>query len=249
MKISIITVVYNRANTISRAIQSVRGQGYSSIEHIIIDGGSSDGTLEKIHASKSEDAILVSERDAGIYDAINKGLGLATGDVIGFLHSDDVFSDDRVLFEICEQFIDAAVDAVYGDVSFFSPRDPGKVVRRYRSSRFKPSLLGWGWMPAHTALFLRKKIYDRFGVYRTDYSIASDFEFICRIFHGGDLQARYLPRVLVNMQKGGLSTAGLSSTLLINIEMVRACRENNIQTSWLKMLSRFFVKIFEFVVR
>lgn len=249
MKISIITAVYNRADTIERAVRSVRSQNYAEIEHVVIDGRSTDGTLERLKASLSDDAILVSEPDCGMYDAINKGLGLATGDIVGLLHSDDFFAHDGVLSEIARHFLDGEIDAVYGDAAFFSKEDIGRVVRRYRSSRFTPARLSWGWMPAHTTLFLRAGLYEKFGGFNLGYRIAADFEFVCRIFRDGRLRVRYLPVVLVNMQTGGLSTGGLRSTILLNREVLRACRKNGIRTNMLKIIVKYPLKLLEFVRR
>ena len=246
MKISIITAVYNRVDTIERAIRSVGSQSYPNIEHIVIDGGSTDGTLERLRGSLGSDAILVSEPDRGIYDAINKGLRLATGDVVGLLHSDDFFSSNEVLFEVVECFTRGEVDAVYGDAAFFAPQMPGKIVRRYSSARFSPARLGWGWMPAHTTLFLRLDVYRKFGYYNLDYRIAADFDFICRIFFDRKLRSVYVPKFLVHMQTGGLSTSGWRSNLTVYQEVIRACRENHIDTNVLKLLLKYPLKFFEF---
>lgn len=247
MKISIITAVYNRVDTIERAVRSVRSQSYPQIEHIVIDGGSTDGTVERLKACLANGAILVSEPDRGMYDAINKGLRLATGEVIGLLHSDDFFADNGVLSEVAGHFQDETIDAVYGDAAFFSKEAPGRILRRYSSARFRPSRLGWGWMPAHTTLFLRSEVYRQAGEYRVDYAIAADFEFVCRVFGDGQLHASYLPKVLVKMQTGGLSTGGWRSTLTLNREVMRACRENRIQTNWLKLMSKYPLKALEFM--
>jgi glycosyltransferase involved in cell wall biosynthesis len=245
VKISIITAVYNRADTIERAIRSVKSQDYPEIEHIVIDGGSTDGTLDCLRTTLGGNAILVSEPDRGMYDAINKGLNLATGDVVGLLHSDDFFPGNDTLSGIAAYFQDQSVDAIYGDAAFFTPQSPEKIVRRYSSARFAPSRLGWGWMPAHTSLFLRREVYRKFGGFKLDYRIAADFDFVCRIFRDGQLRARYIPKVLVHMQTGGLSTGGWRSTLTLNREVMRACRENHIRTNWFKLLSKYPLKALE----
>ncbi len=245
MKISIITVVYNRASTIERAIRSVNEQIYSNVEHIVIDGGSTDGTLELIKGAVGENAFILSEPDRGIYDAINKGLKFASGDVVGFMHSDDFFPTNEILSEIAESFNDESIDAIYGDAAFFAPGAVHRVVRYYSSKRFTPERLQNGWMPAHTSLFLRRDVYKKYGGYKIDYRIAADFEFICRIFNGGNLRARYLPKALVKMQTGGQSAAGLRSTLILNREVMRALRENNMPANWLRILSRYPNKLIE----
>ena len=245
MKISVITVVRNRVHTIGRAIASVQAQTGVEVEHIIIDGASTDGTLDVIRNEMSGHEILVSEGDLGIYDALNKGIKVASGDVIGVLHSDDLFADEFVLKKVVNAFKDKEVSAVFGDAIFFSQSDPDKIFRRFSSAMFKPGRLGWGWMPAHTSLFIKAEEYARVGAYNTDYEIAADFEFICRLFKDGRLGYAYLPMPLVRMQLGGLSTSGLASTLKLNKEMLKSCRNNRIPTNFLKLLSRYPLKLLE----
>ncbi len=248
MKISVITAVFNRQQTIGRAIQSVQEQSYDDIEHVIIDGASTDGTLKVIEKNRAENTMIISEADNGIYDAINKGIRLSSGDVIGLMHSDDVYVSESVLSKVAKVFSDPLVDAVYGDVVFFRENEPEKHVRRYSSKRFSPAMLAWGLMPAHTSLFIRKRVFDRFGLYKTDYKIAADFEFVARIFSNGKLNAVYLPEVLVRMAIGGVSTGGLKNTLRLNQEVLRACRENKIRTNMLKILSKYPWKIMEYLM-
>lgn len=247
MKISVITAVYNRQGTIERSIRSVASQSHFDIEHLIIDGVSQDLTCEIVQACAGPIVTFVSEPDNGIYDAINKGIRASRGEVIALLHSDDRFAHDEVLSGVAAHFEDNALDAVYADVTFFSAQSPGKVIRRYNSGRFSPSKIPWGWMPAHTALFLRRRVFDRFGLYKTDYRIAADFEFIARIFKGGAIMARYVPEVWVNMQAGGISNAGLRSKIILNREIMRACRENGIRSNYLKILSKYPLKLLEYV--
>lgn len=245
MKVSIVTVVFNRAETIAAAMRSLQAQAGVEAEHIVIDGGSTDGTLEILKEFAGPNTRLISEPDGGIYDALNKGIRLATGEIIGILHSDDVYADHEVLKRVSHLMESKRLDALYGDVEFFSPQRPERVVRRYSSKRFSPDNIGWGWMPAHTSLFLRRSVFDIFGLYRTDFRIAGDFEFVARIFKNRSLKSLYLPEVLVRMSTGGLSTAGWRSTLLLNREILRACRENGIHTNLFKLLSKYPLKIFE----
>jgi len=249
MKISVVTAVYNRASTIGHTIDSVASQSYSDAEHIIIDGGSRDGTLDVIERSQNARMIVRSEPDKGIYDALNKGIERAKGDIIGVLHSDDLFAGPGVLEKIAQLFDDPSLDAVYADAAFFNPGKPGKIVRRYDSSRFTPEKIAGGWIPAHTTLFLRRRVFERFGLYRIDYKIAADFEFIARIFSSGTLKAVYVPEVWVQMQMGGISTGGLQSKILLNREVMRACRENNIRTNYAKILSKYPAKLFDYLKR
>jgi len=247
VKISIITAVYNRVGTIGQCVSSVKSQSWPNVEHVVIDGASSDGTIKVLQSCLSKQAVWVSEPDKGIYDALNKGVSLASGEIIGLMHSDDLYSNDYVLAEVAQIFADPTVDAVYGDAAFFHPGAIEKFVRRYRSNRFSPKTIAWGWMPAHTALFLRRNVYERFGVFKTNYKIAADFEFVARIFHTGQLSARYIPKILVHMQTGGASTGGWRSNLLLNKEVIRACRENSIPTNWFKLLSKYPLKLLEFL--
>lgn len=249
MKISVITAVYNRENTVERAIRSVQTQNYQNIQHLVIDGASSDRTCEIINACASPLVTLVSEPDEGIYDAINKGIRASDGEIIGLLHSDDRFAHNEVLSAVAEHFKDETLDAVYADSAFFSERAPQKLIRRFDSGRFGPNKIHLGWVPAHTALFLRRRVFDRFGLYKTDYRIAADFEFIARIFKDGAIVARYVPQVWVHMQTGGASTAGLASKITGNREIMRACRENGINSNYFKILSKYPLKLLEYVKR
>lgn len=247
MKVSVITVCYNSAETIVDTLISVAGQAAVEVEHILVDGGSTDGTLAIIERYGEHVARLISEPDNGIYDAMNKGLRVATGDVIGFLNADDVYADENVLATVAGVMAGEQLDALYGDVAFFRSGNPALTVRRYSSARFGPERIAWGWMPAHPALFLKRSVYERFGVFRTDYRIAGDFELVARIFHGGTLKYRHVPNVLVRMRTGGVSTGGWRNTILLNQEVLRACRENGIDTNLFKILSKYPRKLLEFV--
>jgi glycosyltransferase involved in cell wall biosynthesis len=247
MKISIITVAYNAAHTIANALESVAAQTHPDIEHIVVDGASTDRTLEIIERHGQHVSQIISESDKGIYDAMNKGLALATGEIIGFLNADDVYADTGVLKMVSEIMAKNDLDALFGDAEFVSPDRPNQPLRRYRSERFHPERIAWGWMPAHPALFLKRSVYGHFGTFRTDYRIAGDFELVARIFHGGALKYQHVPQVLVRMRTGGISTGGWRNTLLLNQEVLRACRENDIPTSLLKILSKYPAKLLEFL--
>lgn len=246
MKVSIVTVAYNSEATIADTLRSVAAQSYRDIEHIVIDGASRDGTLSIIDAHRSQLAQAVSEPDRGIYDAMNKGLRLATGDVVGFLNSDDYYAHDTAIETIVRAFAQPGIDAVFADARFIDPDRPGKVIRRYSSRRFHPGRIAWGWMPAHPTLYLRRAVYERYGGYRTDFRIAGDFEFIARVFGHHDIRYRYLPEVLVTMRTGGISTSGLRGTMLLNREVLRACRLNRIPTNYFKIGSKYLLKLLEF---
>ena len=249
MKISVITVCFNSAQTIESTLRSVAIQTAAEVEHIVVDGASTDGTLDIIARQGGHIARLISEPDKGIYDAMNKGLGLATGEIICFLNADDVYADTGVLEMVSEIMAKNDLDALFGDAEFVSPDRPNQPLRRYRSVRFHPERIAWGWMPAHPALFLKRSVYERFGTFRTDYRIAGDFELVARIFHGGTLRYQHVPQVLVRMRTGGISTGGWRNTLLLNQEVLRACRENDISTSLPKILSKYPAKLLEFLLR
>lgn len=249
MNISIITVAFNAAHTIADALESVAAQTHPDIEHIVIDGASTDGTLDVIKRYGKRVARLVSEPDRGIYDAMNKGLRLATGDVVGFLNADDVYADTGVLARVSASMEAERLDALFGDAEFVNPDRPDRPLRRYRSERFHPGRIAWGWMPAHPTLFLRRQVYERFGLFRTDYRIAGDFELVARMFHEDTLKYRHVPEVLVRMLTGGVSTGGWRNTLLLNREVLRACRENGISTNLPKILSKYPAKLLEFIRR
>ena len=248
MKVSVITACYNSARTIADTIRSVSSQSHREIEHILVDGGSTDGTLDIIGAQRASIAKLIPGPDNGIYEALNKGLVESTGDIIGFLHADDIYAQDDVIEGVVRELTAHSLDAVYGNVAFVRSDDVNHVVRIYSSGRFRPSRIAWGWMPAHPALFLSRRVFEKFGRFKTDYTIAGDFEFVARTFSTPNFKYRYLPKVLVKMRMGGISTKGWRSTVTLNKEVLRACRENGISSSYLKILSKYPAKALEFLI-
>mgnify|MGYP001278560050 CR=1 FL=1 len=228
MKLTVITAVYNREATIAQAIASVRRQTWPDVEHLVVDGASTDGTLAAIEAVRHDRMRLVSEPDDGIYDALNKGIRLATGDVIGLVHSDDFFAHDDVLAKVAEAFREPAVDAVYGDLDYVSASDPSRIVRRWRSGEFEPAKLRRGWMPPHPTLFLRRRVFETYGGYDTTYRISSDYDAVLRYFGSGTLRARYIPEVLVKMRTGGASGQSPVRFIRKNIESYAIIRKNGI---------------------
>jgi glycosyltransferase involved in cell wall biosynthesis len=249
MKVTIITAAYNAAKTIDETLDSVARQSYPNIEHIVVNGASTDDTQSIIEQYRDKLAAIVSGPDHGVYDAMNKGLALASGEVVGFLNADDIYADKDVLSRVVGIMEHESLDALFGDVEFFRSEDPTRTVRRYRSARFSPDQIALGWMPAHPALFLRRRVYEHYGVFRTDYRIAGDFEYCARIFHSDTLVYRSLPETLVRMRTGGISTNGWRNTVLLNREVLRACRENGINTNIIKIFSKYPAKLMEFLVK
>jgi glycosyltransferase len=228
MGISIITAVYNRVRTIGQAIDSVNYQTLPPMEHILIDAQSTDGTLDEIIRRSGPRMRIVCEPDQGIYDALNKGIKLARGDIIGIVHSDDYFAHNRVLELVCEAFSDPIVDVVYGDLDYISASDPECIVRRWRAGPFEPRLLKLGWMPPHPTLFVRRKVIENFGDYDTGYKIAADYDAILRWFGQGGVHAKYIPEVLVKMRTGGESNRNLGRIILKTLEDLDAIRNNSV---------------------
>ena len=249
LKISVITVAFNAADTIEKTLASVASQDHPALEHIVIDGNSTDGTLDVIKRHGQHIACLISEPDRGIYDAMNKGVKLASGDVLCFLNADDFYASSCVISRVANEMEKFELDALLGDIAFFHPTRPEQITRRYNSSAFRPDRLAYGWMPAHTAFFLKRDIYERVGQFKTDYKIAGDFEFIARAFSKVRIRYRHFPEILVKMRLGGISNAGIHSRLLSNREILRACRENGLKTSVWKLSLRYPIKLLELFKR
>lgn len=226
MKITVITVAYNSAATIADTLRSVAAQDYKDLEHIVIDGASTDSTLEIIREEGGHVAKLVSERDGGIYDAMNKGLGLATGDVVGFLNSDDVFADPEVVKQLARAMSDPTVDAVYGNLVFVSQVDPMHIVRYWQPSPHRAGACASGWMPPHPTLYVRRSLLAKVGGFDTSYRLQADFEFCLRLFEVHRVKAVHLPLTLVRMRMGGATTGSVRNVMRGNLEAARACRQH-----------------------
>lgn len=227
LQITVITAVKNRAATLGACLRSVQAQTWGPVEHIVVDGGSTDGTLGVLAGSRAQLAKLICEPDRGVYDALNKGIRAASGDVIGFVHADDEFASDRALERIAQAFEDPSVDAVYGDLVYVDRHDPSRVVRYWRAGRYTRSHLANGWMPPHPTFYVRRSVYQRFGTFNTRYKIAADYENMLRILWGGQVNAVYIPEVLVRMRTGGVSNR-LLNMFLKTREDYAALRENGI---------------------
>jgi glycosyltransferase involved in cell wall biosynthesis len=248
-KVSIITVCFNSAKTIRDTIKSVLSQDYPNIEYIVIDGGSNDQTLEIIKEYADRIAVIVSEIDHGIYDAMNKGITLASGDIVGMLNSDDVYINKYVVSELMKKMQDAKADSVFADLVIVDPDNLNKVLRYYDSSYFKPSKFRFGWMPAHPTFFVKKALYDKVGPYSLDYQISADYEMLIRLLWVQKASYAYMQKPVVRMRYGGASTADLSRNLLLNREIVQACKANGIYTNLFLVLLKIPAKLWGLIGR
>ncbi len=243
IKISIITVTYNSIKTLKETLNSVKYQTYPNIEHIIIDGASTDGSFElcKLYPHIS---YLVSEKDSGMYDALNKGIRVATGDVIGLLNSDDTFTNNKIIEQIAIEFYNnTGIDAIIGDVNFVSKN---KIIRHYSSSGWTPSKFKFGIMPPHPSFYCKKELFIKYDLYNTNFKIAGDFELLLRYFLINKINFKYLPILMVDMKIGGLSTSGIRSNIVINKEIVKAFNLNSIKTNYFYLLYRYISKLKQF---
>lgn len=250
MKISIITATYNSASTVADTFESVLRQTYNDIDYWVIDGGSTDRTLDIIKEYEPKFGgrmHYVSERDRGIYDAMNKGLARSSGDVVGILNSDDYFTDEKVLEDLAMTFAKNDVDAVYGDIHFIKDGFPDKVVRYYSSAMFRPFWLRFGFMPAHPSFYAKREVFEKYGKYSLDYKIASDYDMMVRLFYKHRISYKYIKRDFVTMRTGGVSTKNIRNRLLITKEDVRACRAYGLYTNKLFISLKYLYKIFEFL--
>ena len=250
MKISIITVTYNSASTFRDSIESVLKQSYSDIEYIVVDGHSKDNTVDiiKEYEPKFNGRLRwISEKDKGMYDAMNKGIRMSTGDIVGILNSDDFYHRNDVIAEIAKGFIDKNVQATFADVRFVHPGNLDKTVRYYSSKNFYPRRFRFGFMPAHPSFFTYKKNFETYGYYQTDYKIAADYELLTRFLYTHQLRYKYLPLDVMKMRTGGMSTASWKSNVILNKEIVRACKENGIYTNLFILSLKYFVKVFELI--
>lgn len=248
MKVTVITVTYNSEQFINQCISSVLEQTYQDVEYIIIDGNSSDSTLKIVRSFP--DILYVSEPDNGIYDAINKGIKMATGDLVGILNSDDFFNHKNVLARIVQEFQEnEQIDAVFADVSFIDRVNPGKTLRYYSSKFFKPWMFKFGFQPAHPTLYVKKDVFNSHGLYRPDLKIAGDFEFMLRIFLKERIRFKYIDDLWVKMRVGGASTSGVQSLVLLNKEIIRSCRSNGIYTNQWMVYSKYLIKWWGFIFK
>jgi len=246
MKVSIITTTYNSAATVRDTLESVRMQDYDDIEHILVDGRSTDDTVDIIrsfpHVSQ-----YVSEEDQGLYDAINKGIRMSTGDIVGILNSDDFFPEKDVIRSIVRAFETQKVDAVYGDIAFVKPENLHKIVRYYSSKKFHPKKFARGYMPAHPSFYAKRSCFEELGLYQLDYKIEADFELLMRFFLNPHVKTYYLEKVFVYMRTGGVSNKNALSRYILNKEIIKACKENGVRTNMVKLSFKYLSKVFEYI--
>lgn len=241
-QVSVLTVVRDGMPHLAKALSSLHEQTHREIQHVAVDACSEDGTTQELRRAAPD--VHIVEPDDGLYDALNKALEYATGDVVGFLHSDDMYASQHVLSRIAGLFdADPDLDMVLTDIVYVDDRE--RIVRRYRSDRFSPERLRWGWMPAHTGMYATRELYERVGGFKTDYEIGADYEWLVRAFVGGPVRFTYLPLVSMLMRVGGRSTRGLTASVTLNREVMRACRENGLSTSYSRLLSKYPIKVLD----
>lgn len=228
MKVSIITATYNSAKTIRDTLKSLEEQTYKNIEYIIVDGASKDNTLEVIKDNCTRVTKIISEPDRGIYDALNKGIAAATGDIVGFLHSDDLFASNDSVVNLVAAFKAGTHNAIYADLDYVAQDNTDKVIRHWVSGQFKPTKLQLGWMPAHPTFYMSKVMYQQLGNFSLDYPIAADYDSVLRYFNSGKLRVAYLPQVLVKMRVGGASNNSLQNIKRKIKEEIMIMRRNGV---------------------
>jgi glycosyltransferase involved in cell wall biosynthesis len=250
MKVSLITVSYNSANTIADTLKSVQFQTYQDIEYIVVDGNSSDGTIEIVKqfldASQGVVTTFLCERDKGIYDAMNKGLAMATGDIIGVLNSDDFYCSNDVIEEVVRAFQQNNTDCLYGDLNYVDPIDTSKIVRKWRSGSFRKENFLKGWMPPHPTFFVGKTCYDRFGKFDTQFKSAADYELMLRFLFKESCSAVHLPKVMIHMRAGGVSNVSLKNRIRANREDRLAWKINGLKPKWFTLLRKPLSKLIQY---
>jgi len=248
VKLSIITVVYNNVEGIKSAIESVISQDCSHIEHIVVDGGSTDGTIEIINEYLDKISVFISEPDKGIYDALNKGVLRASGDVVAILHSDDKFCNTHVCSDMMKHMDKTRAEFCFSDmviVDNFS----GKILRHYMASYFKRWMFRIGWMPPHPTCFIKRSLFDEFGMYSTDYKIAGDFDLLVRFFYGRKIRWSYLDQITIKMSAGGASNLGWQSKRLIFNEISRSLKSNGVWSLSIFQSIRYLIRLMEIIIK
>ena len=245
--ITVITVVFNGAETLRDTIESVMMQSYGNIEHIIVDGGSSDATVDILRQYDHVIDYWLSEKDGGIYDAMNKGISLCSGEYVGMLNSDDMFSDENALQDVADRFGTAKVDAVFSCLNIVDKNSLKKILRKYRVAKLSSALLRIGVMPPHPTFYCKRSCYEEGGMYKTDYKIAADFEMLARLLIKEKIAWSFINKVTVTMRSGGLSNSGFMAAIQLNLEIIRACKENGLYTHWLFLALKLPIRLFELI--
>jgi len=248
MKISIITVVRNNASTIKDTIDSVLKQTYSNVEYIVIDGSSTDGTIEIIQGYKKYIKKFISEKDKGVYDAMNKGINLATGDVIGLLNGDDVYFDETVLQNVANAFKKNESDCVYGDLYYVERNNLDEVVRYWKSSKFKKGSFARGWHPPHPTFFVKKEVYSKYGLYDIEMKVSADFDLMLRLLEKYNITSHYLPTILVRMRTGGMSNKTIKNIIISNQSILRSFDKYKIKINkFMYLIHRLLPKVMQMI--
>lgn len=249
MRVSIITVCFNSCSTIGDSLISVQEQSYNNIEHIIIDGGSTDNTLKVIAAKGIHVSKIISERDLGIYDAMNKGIALATGDIIGILNSDDYYADKMIIEKIVKKFKTKGCDSLFGNLDFVTKNTEEKVIRRWKSSPFYAGSFANGWHPPHPTFFVKRDIYEKYGNYDISLDVSADFELMLRMIEKNTISTYYLDETIVKMRYGGESTSSIKKIVQGNRNIMKAFKKNNIPVSMFYPIIRLLPKVKQFLTR
>jgi glycosyltransferase len=248
MRISVITVSYNSSATIKDTLESVKGQAYPEVEHIIVDGLSTDETL-RIVSGYSHVSKVISEKDAGIYDAMNKGVLASTGDVVGILNSDDFYYGNDVLSKVAAVFNEKKCDALYGDLQYVDQKNLAKVIRHWEAGNYSANAFMWGWMPPHPTFFVRKSVYERFGMFNLSMKTAADYELMLRFIHKYQIAVEYIPSILVSMRTGGVSNNNILNRLRANQEDRQAWAVNVLEPYWFTLYLKPLRKISQFIIK
>lgn len=249
MKISVITVVFNGVNTLEDTIVSVNSQSHPNVEHIIIDGYSTDGTQDIIDRHKEKFSQVLIEPDIGIYDAMNKGLAMGTGEVVGFLNADDFFENETVLAQISDILGNSSIQACYANIVYVDPKNLNKVIRYWNSSDYEDGLFEKGWMPAHPTFYARRDIYENFGYFNLNYHFQSDYELTARFMAVEKIKTKYIPEVWVRMRLGGATNRSIVNILKGNLESYNACKKLGLKMSPIYFVTKFFMRVSQFFIR
>ncbi|MBL4709593.1 MAG: glycosyltransferase [Flavobacteriales bacterium] len=247
MKVSLITVCYNSSTTIEDTIKSVLAQSYSDIEYLIIDGDSKDDTLKIVEKYQDKISVVISEKDKGIYDAINKGINLSTGDIVGILNADDFYIDEAVITDVVEKMNEKEVDSLYSDLYYVDAINTNKIIRNWKSGEYNRKNFLLGWMPPHPTFFVKRAVYKKYGVFNLTLKSAADYELMLRFLYKNEITSCYLPRPLVRMRVGGVSNASLKNRIKANMEDRRAWKLNELKPNLFTLILKPLRKLKQFL--